>query len=83
VPSSAVRPCRALTSERLGEGGGLERLCWEVRLPSVELATLIASHNVLGVSDRCGPVEALPERASDDCSGGRMVVAGPRVDVLQ
>jgi hypothetical protein len=54
-----------------------------VHLPSVELATLTASHNVLSVSDCYGPVEALPERAFNDCSRGRVVAVGPRVDVLQ
>jgi hypothetical protein len=70
-------------SERPGEGDGLMRLRQEVRLPSVELATFAASHNALGVSDCCGPIEALPKCASDDCSGGRMVAIGPRMDVLQ
>jgi hypothetical protein len=61
---------------------GLERLCREVCLLSVEQATLIASHDVLGISNRCGPVEALSERTSVDRwgpHGGRR----PCVDVLQ
>jgi hypothetical protein len=41
-----------------------------VHLPGVELATFVASDDVLGVNDRCGPVEAVSERASDDHSGG-------------
>jgi hypothetical protein len=68
--------------ERPGEGDGLERLCWEVCLPSVELATLADSHDVLGISDRSGPVKTLSKHAADDDSGGRMVAACPRVDVL-
>jgi hypothetical protein len=49
----------------------------------VELATFAASHDVLGISDRCGPVEALSERTSDDRSGGNVVATRPRVAVLQ
>jgi hypothetical protein len=48
----------------------------------MEPTTLAASHDVLGISDRCGSVEALPERAPDDRSVGRVVAAGPHVDVL-
>jgi hypothetical protein len=57
-------------------------LCWELCLSSVQLVTLAASHDVLGISDRCGPVKALSKRAFDDSSGGHVEATGSRVDVL-
>jgi hypothetical protein len=48
----------------------------------VELATLATSHDVLGISDHCGLVEAFQEHAPEDRSGGHVVAAGPHVDVL-
>jgi hypothetical protein len=69
-------------SKRPGERDSLERLRWKVSLLRVELATLATSHDVLGISDHCGLVEAFQEHAPEDRSGGHVVAAGPHVDVL-
>jgi hypothetical protein len=52
-------------------------------LPSIELATLAAPHNVLRVGDHCGPVETLSESFSDKGSRPGMVTAGTVMYLLQ
>jgi hypothetical protein len=45
-------------------------------LSSIELAPFTASYDVLGVRDRCGPVETMSESLSDKCSRTGVVTAG-------
>jgi hypothetical protein len=44
-------------------------------LSSVELASLVMTHNVLGVRHRCAPVESLSERFPDKRSRVRVMTA--------
>src|SRR6185312_9331254 len=52
--------------KRPRDGDGLQSVGWEVRLLSVELATLAGPHDVGGVIDRSGPVKALPKRVNHE-----------------
>jgi hypothetical protein len=51
--------------ERPGEGDGLKRMCWQVGLPSVELAPLACTDNFLCVAQRRWPVETLAKGLAD------------------
>jgi hypothetical protein len=62
--------------ERPRDGDGLKRLCWEMSLSGVKLAPFTASYDVLGVRNRCGPVETLSESLSDKCSQTGVVTVG-------
>ena len=53
----------------------------EVRLPSVELATLTGSHDVGGVGDRGGPVEAFSKCVTHEGARRGVVTADASVDV--
>ena len=44
---------------RLGDGNGLELLCWQMGLLSVELASFTPTDNLLYVSECSRPVETL------------------------
>jgi hypothetical protein len=48
-------------------------------LSSIELAPFTASYDVLGVRDRCGPVETLSESLPDKCSQTGVMTAGAGV----
>jgi hypothetical protein len=65
------------------DGDGLECLCQEVSLSSVELTPLTASYDVLGVFDCCGLVETLSEGLPDKCSRTGVVTAGAGMYLLQ
>jgi hypothetical protein len=52
-------------SKRPCDGDGLKCLRQEVSLSSVELASLVASHNVIGVRHRHGPIQTLSESFFD------------------
>jgi hypothetical protein len=52
-------------------------------LSSVELAPFTASHDVLGVCDRRGPVETLLKSLSDKCSRTGVVTIGAGMYLLQ
>jgi len=51
----------APNSKGPSDGDRLQSLSWEVNLPSIELASLIGSHDLCGISHGGGPVEALSE----------------------
>ena len=53
----------------------------EVRLPGIELATLVGSYDVSGVGDRGGPVKALPKRVTHEGAWRGMVAADASMDV--
>jgi hypothetical protein len=52
-------------------------------LSSVELAPFIAPQDVLGVCNRCGPVETLSESLPGKCSQTGVVTAGAGMYLLQ
>jgi hypothetical protein len=56
---------------------------WEVDFAGVELAPLASAHDLVGVSDRGGPVEALAKRISHEGTWCRMVAAHARMDVAE
>jgi hypothetical protein len=65
------------------DGDRLEGVRWEVGLAGVELAPLAGAHNLVGVGDRGGPVEALAERIAHEGARRRVVAAHARVDVAE
>jgi hypothetical protein len=68
--------------ERPRYGDGLERLRQEMSLLSIELAPFTVSHDVLGVYDRCGPIETLSKSLSDKCSQIGVVTASAGMYLL-
>jgi hypothetical protein len=69
-------------SERPPDGDGLERLCPELSLLSVELEPPTMSYNVLGVCHCRGPVESLSESLPDKRSRVCVMTAGTGVYLL-
>ena len=63
------------------DGDGLQSVGREVRLSSIELATLAGPHDVGGVGDRGGPVEILPKHVTHEGAWWGMVAAYASVDV--
>ena len=53
----------------------------EVRLSSIELATLTGPHNVGGVGDRGGPVKALLKRVTHESAWRGVMAADASMDV--
>jgi hypothetical protein len=53
----------------------------EVRLSSIELATLAGPHDVGGVGDRGGPVKTLSKRITHEGPQRGIMTAGASVDV--
>jgi hypothetical protein len=51
----------------------------EIGLAGVELAPFAGAHNLVGVSDRGGPIEALAERIAHEGAGCGVVAAYARV----
>jgi hypothetical protein len=58
-------------------------LRWEMSLSGVELAPFTAPHDVLRVSDHCGPVETLSNSFPDKCSRTGVVTTGAGMYFLQ
>jgi hypothetical protein len=69
--------------KRPRDGDHLEDVRWEVGLAGVELAPLAGAHNLVGVGDRGGLVEALAERVAHKGARRRVVAAHARVDVAE
>jgi hypothetical protein len=59
----------------------LEGVSWEISLAGIELAPLAGAYDLVGISDCCGPIEALAERVAYEGAGRRMVAAHARMDV--
>jgi len=53
----------------------------EVRLPSIELATLVGPHDVGGVGDRGGPVKTLSKCVTHEGARFDVVTGNASVDV--
>jgi hypothetical protein len=56
-------------------------VCRKVGLAGVELAPFTGAHDLVGISDRSGSVEALAERVAHEGVWCRVVAAYARVDV--
>ena len=67
--------------KRPRDGDGLQSVGREVRLSSVELATLAGPHDVGGVGDRGGLVKALPKCIAHEGARRGVVTADAGVDV--
>ena len=69
--------------EWLGDGDGLESLRRFVILPSVELASFISMDNLLGISQRGGPVKTLVKGFSDQRPRGRVMSVDSDMDLKE
>jgi hypothetical protein len=67
--------------ERPCDKYGLESVSLEVGLTCVELAPFAGAYDLVGVGDRCGPVEALAERVAHESAWCRVMSAHACVDV--
>jgi hypothetical protein len=71
-PPHSKRPC---------DGDRLEGVCWEVSFAGVKLAPLAGVHDLAGISNRGGPIEALAECVVHKGARRRVVAAHARVNV--
>jgi hypothetical protein len=56
-------------------------VCRKVSLAGVKLAPFAGAHNLTGISDRSGPVEALAECVAHESAWRHVVAAYARVDI--
>jgi hypothetical protein len=63
------------------DGNCLEGVRGEVALAGIKLAPFAGAHDLTGISDRSGPVEALAERVAHEGAWRCMVAAYARVNV--
>jgi hypothetical protein len=61
----------------------LEGVSWEVSFVGVKLAPFAGAHDLAGVGDRGGPIEALAERVAHEGVRRRVVAAHARVDITE
>jgi hypothetical protein len=54
---------------------------WEVSFVGVKLAPFAGAHDLAGIGDRGGPVEALAERVAHEGARRRVVAAQARMNV--
>ena len=78
--SNQIEP---LDHKRPRDGDCLECLGRQVGLPSIVLTPFIGAHDLLGVGNCSGPVEALSECISNQGPRCSMMTADPTVDVIQ
>jgi hypothetical protein len=71
-PPHDKRPC---------DGDRLEGVRWEIGLAGIELALFAGAHDLVGVGNRSGPVEALAESVTHEGARRRVVATHARVDV--
>jgi hypothetical protein len=71
-PPHGKRPC---------DGDCLEGVCREVSFVGIKLAPFAGAHDLAGISDRSGPVEALAERVAHESAWRCVVAAYARVNV--
>ena len=79
-PLQWANEVQSLYGEWPCDGDGLQSVGREVCLPGVELATLTGPHNISGVGDCCGPVEALSKRVAHEGARRGVVAADASVD---
>jgi hypothetical protein len=65
------------------DGDCLEGVRREVGLAGVKLAPLARTHDLAGISNRSGPIEALEECIAHEGARRRVVAAHARVNVLK
>jgi hypothetical protein len=63
------------------DGDALEDVCRKVGLVGVKLAPFAGAHDLTGINDRSGPVEALAECVAHESAWRRVVAAYAHVDV--
>jgi hypothetical protein len=68
-------------SERPCDGDRLEGVSWEVSFAGVKLAPFAGAHDLAGISDHGGPIEALAERVAHEGARRRVVATHARVNV--
>ena len=71
---------RSPACERPRSWDGLQFLCWYVYLLGEKLASLASSNEVFCIGDGHGPVKTSSESFADQCSRGRVVATGTRVN---
>jgi hypothetical protein len=59
----------------------LQGVSWEVSLAGVKLAPFAGAHDLVGVSDRSGPIKALTERIAHEGARCRVLTTYACVDV--
>jgi hypothetical protein len=59
----------------------LQGVSWEIGLAGVELAPFAGAHDLVGVGDYGGPIEALAERIAHESAKRPVVATHIRVDV--
>ena len=64
-----------------GDGDGLELLCRQMGLPSVELASFKPADDLLCISQHGGPVKTLAKGFSDQRPWGHMMSTNPSMDL--
>ena len=64
-----------------GDGDGLELLCRQMGLSSVELASFTPTDDLLCISQRGGPVKTLAKGFSDQRPWGHVMSADPDMDL--
>ena len=64
-----------------GDGDGLKLLCWQVSLPSIELASFTPTDNLLYVSECSGLVETLTKGFLDQRPWGHVMSVDSSVDL--
>jgi hypothetical protein len=60
----------------------LQGVSWEIGLACVKLTSLAGAHDLVGISNRGGPIEALAERVAHEGVWRRVVATHACVDVL-
>jgi hypothetical protein len=71
-PPHSKRPC---------DGDRLEGVSWEVSFAGVKLAPFAGAHDLAGISNRGGPIEALTECVAHEGVWRRVLAAHARVNV--
>ena len=71
----------ALVYEWLGDGDGLKLLCWQMSLPSIELASFTHADNLLYISQCVGLVKALAKGFPDQRPQGRVMSTDSGMDL--
>jgi hypothetical protein len=71
-PPHGERPC---------DGYGLQGVSWEVGFACIKLAPLAGAHDLIGISNRGGPIESLAERVAHEGARHRVVATHTHVDV--
>jgi hypothetical protein len=80
-PSQGTDDVQPPHGERPCDGNRLQGVSREISLTSIEPAPLAGTHDLVAVSDRGGPVEALAERVAHEGVWCGVMATHARVDV--